>query len=111
MESAGKYSKAEVEIMDKEMVKVVSEMEAPALKPYGYKAGDKMVNKPAGLKHWEISFEEYKKFLEPYTLDYVAKISKGDPDEDINEFKAKLQELANFYIEKNRKVVSFGLWE
>ncbi|MGB6328706.1 MAG: nitrate reductase catalytic subunit NapA [Halarcobacter sp.] len=103
----GKYSKAEMEIIDKEMVKVVSETEAPALKPYGYKAGDKMVNKPAGLKHWEISFEEYKKFLEPYTLDYVAKISKGNPDEDINEFKAKLQELANLYIEKNRKVVSF----
>ncbi|PLY08877.1 MAG: periplasmic nitrate reductase subunit alpha [Arcobacter sp.] len=103
----GKYSKAEMETIDQEMVHVVSEAEGPALKPYGYKAGDKMVNKPAGLKHWEISFEEYKKFLDPYTLDYVAKISKGNPDEDINEFKNKLQALANLYIEKNRKVVSF----
>ena len=35
----GKYSKAEMEIISKEMEKVVSETEAPALAPYGYKAG------------------------------------------------------------------------
>jgi len=56
----GKYSKAEMEIISKEMEKVVSETEAPALAPYGYKAGDKMTNKNTGLAHWEISFEEYK---------------------------------------------------
>ena len=105
--SAGKYSAKEMETIKEEMVHTVSATEAPALKPYGYKEGDKMVNKPAGLKHWEISFEEYKKSLEPYTLDYVAKISKGNPDEDIEEFKKKLQALANLYIEKGRKVVSF----
>ena len=105
--SAGKYSAKEMETVNKEMKKVVSAKEAPALKPYGYKEGDVMVNKPAGLKHWEIDFEEYKKFLDPYTLDYVANISKGDPDEDINEFKKKLQTLADLYIEKGRKVVSF----
>ena len=105
--SAGKYSAAEMEIINKEMVTIVSEKEGPALEPYGYKAGDKMVHKPAGLKHWEISFEEYKKFLAPYTLDYVAKISKGDPDESIDSFKKKLQYLAKLYVEKGRKVVSF----
>ena len=89
------------------MKKTISATEAPALKPYGYKEGDVMENKPAGLKHWEISFEDYKKFLEPYTVDYVAQISKGDPDEDINEFKKKLEVLAQLYIEKGRKVVSF----
>lgn len=103
----GKYSAKEMEIISKEMQKKVSATEAPALAPYGYKEGDMMVNKNAGLAHWEISFEEYKKFLAPYTLDYVAKISKGNPDEDINEFKKKLQTLANLYIEKDRKVVSF----
>ncbi|MFA7084452.1 MAG: nitrate reductase catalytic subunit NapA [Arcobacteraceae bacterium] len=103
----GKYSDKEMEIISKEMQKKVSATEAPALAPYGYKEGDMMVNKNTGLAHWEIPFEEYKKFLEPYTLDYVAKISKGNPDEDINEFKKKLQTLANLYIEKNRKVVSF----
>jgi nitrate reductase NapA len=103
----GKYTDEEMETISKEMKKVVSAAEAPALEPYGYKEGDVMVNKPAGLKHWEISFEEYKKFLEPYTLDYVAKISKGNPDEDINEFKKKLKTLASYYVEKGRKVVSF----
>lgn len=105
--SAGKYSALEMQTINKEMSKVVSAKEAPALEPYGYKEGDVMVNKDAGLKHWEIDFEEYKKFLEPYTLDYVAEISKGNPDEDINEFKKKLQTLADLYIEKGRKVVSF----
>jgi nitrate reductase NapA len=103
----GKYTAAEMVTVSKEMKKVVSETEAPALEPYGYKAGEVMVNKPAGLKHWEIQFEEYKKFLAPYTLDYVAEISKGDPDEDLESFKKKLKTLASYYIEKGRKVVSF----
>jgi nitrate reductase NapA len=103
----GKYTDEEMETISKEMKKVVSAAEAPALEPYGYKEGDVMENNPAGLKHWEISFEEYKKFLAPYTLDYVAKIAKGNPDEDINEFKKKLKTLASYYVEKGRKVVSF----
>ncbi len=103
----GKYSAKEMETINKEMSKVVSEKEAPALAPYGYKAGDTMKNTAGTLGHWEISFEEYKKSLEPYTLDYVAKISKGNPDESIESFKEKLQALADLYVEKNRKVVSF----
>jgi nitrate reductase NapA len=103
----GKYSALEMQTVNKEMKKVVSSKEGPALEPFGYKAGDMMKNKPAGLKHWEITFDEYKKFLAPYTLDYVAKIAKGDPNEDIEEFKKKLQNLVALYVEKNRKVVSF----
>ena len=103
----GKYSKLEMETIDKEMKKVVSKDEAPALAPYGYKEGDVMVNKPAGLKHWEISFEEYKKFLEPYTAEYTTQVSKGNPDESDADFMKKIQELASLYIEKSRKVVSF----
>ncbi len=104
---AGKYSAKELEIINKEVKKVVSADEAPALKPYGYKEGDMMVNKPAGLKHWEISFEEYKKFLEPYTAEYTTQVSKGNPDESDAEFMKKIKFLADLYIEKNRKVVSF----
>ncbi len=103
----GKYSALEMETISKEMEKKVSAKEAPALAPYGYKEGDTMKNTAGTLKHWEISFEEYKKSLEPYTLDYVAKIAKGDPNEDIEAFKKKLQALADLYIEKGRKVVSF----
>ncbi len=103
----GKYTAKEMEIISKEMKKKVSAKEAPALEPYGYKEGDVMENIPGTLGHWEISFEDYKKSLEPYTLDYTARIVKGDPDEDLESFKAKLQALADLYIEKDRKVVSF----
>ncbi len=103
----GKYTKEEMEIISKEMQKKVSAKEAPALKPYGYKENDLMQNIEGTLAHWEVSFEEYKKSLEPYTLDYTAKISKGDPDESLDDFKKKLQALAELYIEKNRRVVSF----
>jgi nitrate reductase NapA len=103
----GKYTDLEMETISKEMEKKVSAKEAPALAPYGYKEGDTMKHTAGTLKHWEISFEEYKKSLEPFTLDYVAKIAKGDPNEDIEEFKKKLQALADLYIEKGRKVVSF----
>ncbi len=105
--SAGKYTALEMEIINKEMSKKVSAKEGPALEPFGYKEGDIMKNTPGTLKHWHISFEDYKKSLEPYTLDYVAKIAKGDPNEDIEEFKKKLQALAELYIEKGRKIVSF----
>ncbi len=103
----GKYTAKEMETINHEMEKKVSATEAPALAPYGYKEGDVMKNTGGTLKHWEISFEEYKKSLEPFTLDYVAKIAKGDPNEDIEAFKKKLQMLADLYIEKGRKVVSF----
>jgi nitrate reductase NapA len=58
-------------------------------------------------KHWMISFDDFKKGVEPYTLDYVAELAKGDPDESLDTFKAKLKQLADLYIEPNRKVVSF----
>ncbi len=103
----GKYTDLEMETIDKEMKKVVSKDEAPALAPYGYKEGDVMVNKPAGLKHWEISFEEYKKFLSPYTAEYTTQVSKGNPDESDADFMKKIKEMADLYIQKGRKVVSF----
>jgi len=103
----GKYTKKEMQTIKKEMSKKVSAKEAPALEPYGYKEGDVMKNTPGTLKHWHITFEEYKKSLAPFTLDYVAKIAKGDPNEDIEVFKKKLHDLAELYIEKGRKVVSF----
>ena len=69
-----------------------------------------MVNKNTGLATGEISLKSIKKSLEPYTLDYVAKISKGNPDEDIEEFKKKLQTLADLYIEKIEKLYLSGQW-
>lgn len=104
-----KYNKKEKETMIKEVVKVISKDEAKALSVYGLKEGDKLKmehRKQAG-KHWVITFEEFKKALEPYTLDYVTEVAKGDPDEPLEEFKRKLKALADLYIEKGRKVVSF----
>ncbi|MCB1876248.1 MAG: nitrate reductase catalytic subunit NapA [Chromatiales bacterium] len=58
-------------------------------------------------KHWLIDFEEFKRGLEPYTLDFVAEVAKGDPDEPIEKFKQKLKVLADLYADPKRKIVSF----
>ena len=57
--------------------------------------------------HWRISFDDFKKALEPYTLDFVAELSRGDRDEPLAAYKAKLQALAEQYASPARKVVSF----
>ncbi|HRH82426.1 MAG TPA: nitrate reductase catalytic subunit NapA, partial [Thiobacillaceae bacterium] len=57
--------------------------------------------------HWLITFDDFKKAVEPYTLDFVAELAKGDVDEPLDKFKAKLQQLADFYIDPKRRVVSF----
>lgn len=58
-------------------------------------------------KHWLISYKEFKQAVQPYTLDFVAALAKGDPDEDLGAFKEKLKLLASYYGDKARKVVSF----
>ena len=57
--------------------------------------------------HWLISFEDFKKAFEPYTLDFVAELSRGDADEPLDAYKAKLEALAGQYADRARKVVSF----
>jgi len=57
--------------------------------------------------HWLVSFEDFEKALEPYTLDFVAELAKGDPDEPIDAFKKKLVALADVYCNRATKVVSF----
>lgn len=59
------------------------------------------------FKQWMISFDEFKKGVEPYTLDFVAELAKGDADESLAVFKNKLKQLADLYIDPDRKVVSF----
>jgi len=58
-------------------------------------------------KHWLIGFDDFKKALEPYTLDFVAALAQGDPDEPAEEFRKKLRQLADSYADPQRKVVSF----
>jgi nitrate reductase NapA len=106
-----KYLPGELDTAAKEVSKQISDLEAPALAPFGYKAGEIMQMKhTAGAtpgENWAITFDEFKRGLEPYTLDYVASVAKGNPDEDMEAFKEKLKALAAVYIEKNRKIVSF----
>jgi nitrate reductase (cytochrome) len=60
----------------------------------------------AGL-HWKISFEDFRVGVEPYTLEFVAELAKGDRSESLDDFKKKLQELAGHYADRKREVVSF----
>jgi nitrate reductase NapA len=57
--------------------------------------------------HWLISFEDFQKALAPYTLDFVAELSRGDRDEPLDRYKAKLKALADEYADRGRKTVSF----
>ena len=104
-----KYKKEELDTAKKEKFKIISQEEAPAMAYLGYKAGDTMEMKhnAQAAAHWLISFEDFKKGLAPYTLDYVANIAKGNPDESVEAYGKKLKALADLYIEKGRKIVSF----
>jgi len=67
----------------------------------------KQEHRNSASQHWRIEFEDFKRALEPYTLDFVAELAKGDADESLQSFKQKLQQLADWYLETDRKVVSF----
>jgi nitrate reductase NapA len=58
-------------------------------------------------KHWLIGFADLEKAVQPYTLDFVARLSKGDEGESLESHKVKLQQLADFYADPERKVVSY----
>ncbi len=58
-------------------------------------------------KHWLISWDEFVKALQPYTLDFVARLSQGDAEEPPEKHRQKLQQLADFYADPKRKVVSY----
>jgi nitrate reductase NapA len=104
-----KFTDKERETVKKEVSKKISKNEEVTLGYLGYKEGDtlEMKNTVNPNAHWIISFDDFKKALEPYTLNYVAELAKGNADEDLASFKVKLKLLASLYIEKTRKVVSF----
>lgn len=57
--------------------------------------------------HWRISADEFRTAVEPYTLDFVAGLARGNADEPIERFAAKLTQLADLYCARTRKIVSF----
>ncbi len=104
-----KYKGSELDTAAREASKIITDDEAHAMSSLGIRARSRMEmknTKTAG-KHWAISFEDFKKGLEPYTLDFVAKLAKGDPDEPLDSFRKKLLRLVDYYADKKRKAVSF----
>ncbi len=98
---------AEKDVQKKQNEIVLDKWEAIA---QGRKEGQVVRQVQQGGKaggHWSITFEEFKKGLEPYTLDFVAELSKGDPDESMEDFKKKLVALADTYIDKANDILSF----
>ena len=103
------YSAKELETINHQAAKELTDNEREALSEMGYGNTKvmKMKHAKAAGKHWMITFEEFKRALKPYNLDFVARVAKGNPDEPLEEFKKKLKMLADLYIEKGRKVVTF----
>ena len=69
---------------------------------YGLRATDpreKAAKNRAKGKLSKITFEEYAKSLEPYTLEYTSKLSKVPPEQ--------LEKLAKVYADPNKKVASY----
>ena len=109
MPSTDQYAfPAELDTLARERVVTLTRDEAIAqgLDPHEQHVVEQKAAASAGA-HWLISFDEFKKGLEPYTLEFTAGLAKGDPDEPIDDFKAKLQLLADYYADPKRKVVSF----
>ena len=76
----------------------------------GRKAGEVVEQKNSGGtagNHWQISFEDFKRGIEPYTLDFVAELAKGDDEESIDTFRAKLMALADLVCDTKRNLMSF----
>lgn len=108
MRPTDKYAfPAEKDTQAKQNVRKLDKWEAIA---QGRKEGEEIKQVSQGPKagaHWSITFDEFKKGLEPYTLDFVAELAKGDPDESMEDFKKKLQMLADVYIDKGNDILSF----
>ena len=105
--NAEKYAyAAEQDVVGNQKRHVLDAQEAVAQRR---KAGEAVEQKhaAAAAQHWKISFEDFKAALEPYTLDFVAEVAKGDAEESLDAFKAKLVKLADLFIDPARKTISF----
>jgi len=73
------------------------------------KAGERVAHdrRANASDHWLITAEEFRAAVEPYTLDFVAGLARGNADEPLEAFRAKLVQLADLYCDSARKIVSF----
>jgi len=109
MRPPGKYSfDKETDTLQKELEVTLTRAEAIAQRKDPDETHQiKQENRNSAGKHWRIDFEEFKRGLEPYDLDFVAELCKGDGDESLEAFKAKLKRLADLYIEPEKRITSF----
>jgi nitrate reductase NapA len=97
---------AEKDVVAQELVHTLDRYEATGQRRQpGEKVEQK--NRTTAGRHWLISFEEFKRGVEPYTLDFVAELAKGDPDEPLDKFKAKLVQLVDLHVDPKKNVLSF----
>ena len=107
MRGTDKYAyDAEKDTQAKELLVTLDKYEAIGQRR---KEGEKVEqkNRKKAMNHWLIEFEDFKKGVKPYDLDFVAELSKGDVKESMDDYKKKLVSLADAYCEKGRKVLSF----
>ena len=97
---------AEKDTQAKELLVTLDKYEAVAQRRQPGEKVEQKSRTSAG-RHWLISFDEFKRGLEPYTLDFVAELCKGDSDEPIAKFKEKLEQLLQLMIDPKRNVISF----
>ena len=97
----------EKDVLEKQLRVKLDRYEAVA---QGRKAGEIVEQKHTGGasgNHWMISYEDFCRGIEPYTLDFVAELAKGDAEESLDSFKKKLAELADLVCDTKRHLMSF----
>lgn len=97
---------AERDILQKQKRIILSKAEATAM---GLTAGTEVEQKNAGGSagaHWQIEFEEFKRAVEPYTLEFVASVAKND-DVPLETFRQQLTGLADLVCDHSRNLMSF----
>ena len=57
-------------------------------------------------QHWLITLEQFREAVEPYTLEFVAGLARGNRDEPLGQFQQKLADLGALYADRARNVVS-----
>ena len=98
---------AEHDVMERQLRVRLDKWEAIA---QGRAEGELVEQKNSGGsagKHWQISQEDFKRAVDPYTLEFVADLARGDADEPVEAFKAKLVELADLVCDERRDIMSF----
>ncbi len=98
---------AEKDVMARQLKVTLDKYEARGM---GLKEGQEVEQKNTGAtagKHWQITLEDFRKGVEPYDLDFVAELAKGDADESLDTFKKKLMDLADLVCDRKRNFMSY----